>query len=122
MGLLWLLTVAAASTITWIVISTAGARVSQQVSIPTVSVSTPTAEPLLATKSWSGTGGRLTATCSGGSISLDSAAPSVGYWVKVYDPGPQHLRVDFESTDPDDRGEVKLAVTCVDASPSFSRA
>ncbi len=121
MGLLWLLTVAVASTLTWVVISAAGARVGQPAIVVPAVGGTPSAEPSRATRSWSGTGGRLTATCTGGAISLDSATPDVGYWVKVYDPGPERLQVDFEPTDTDDRAEARLVATCVDAGPSFRR-
>ena len=70
-------------------------------------------------QSWSGRGGRLTAVCSGTAISLVTAVPDVGYWVKVYDNGPERLTVDFESTDSDDYGEVRVVATCVDGSPGF---
>jgi hypothetical protein len=117
---IWVLTVAGASTLTWTAISTAGARVSEPVAIPT-----PTASGTQegqAARTWSGRGGRLTAACSAGAVSLTSAVPDVGYWVKVYDPGPRTLRVDFESTDPDDYREVRITATCQDGSPAFQRA
>jgi hypothetical protein len=63
----------------------------------------------------------MTAACSGISISLKTAVPEVGYWVKVYNPGPESLRVDFESTDPDDRSEVRIGAVCTDGGPVFHR-
>jgi hypothetical protein len=120
--LIWVLTVAGASTLTWTVISAAGTQVSQPVTVATsttAETSVPHADQ--ATRTWTGRGGRLTATCTEGSISLGTAIPTVGYWVKVYDPGPETLRVDFESTDPDDYSEVRIGATCQDGSPEFRR-
>ncbi len=117
--LTWVLTVAGASTLTWTVIASAGARVSQPVSAP--ASATAEAHAGAASRSWTGAGGRLTAQCSGPLISLRTAVPDVGYWVKVYDPGPQTLRVDFESSDSDDHGEVRVSASCQDGSPTFKR-
>jgi len=120
--LVWVLTVAGASTLTWTVISAAGTQVSRPVTVPTsapAGTSVPTAGQ--ATRTWTGRGGRLTATCTDASIALGTAVPDVGYWVKVYDPGPETLRVDFESTDPDDRSEVRVGAACQNGSPEFRR-
>ena len=120
--LIWVATVAGASTLTWTVISAAGTRLSQPVAVPTsTAAETSTPRPDQATRTWTGRGGRLTATCSTGSISLRTAVPSVGYWAKVYDPGPDTLRVDFESTDPDDYGELRIGASCRNGSPEFRR-
>lgn len=120
--LIWLLTVAGASTLTWTAISAAGTQVSRPVTIavstPAETAAAPSGE---ATRTWTGRGGRLTATCSDGAISLGTAVPSDGYWAKVYDPGPETLRVDFESTDPDDYSEVRIGASCHDGSPEFRR-
>lgn len=116
----WVLTVSGASTLTWSVISAAGARAPLSAPAPTsVATSRPAGS---AGGTWSGRGGRLTATCTHDAISLATAVPDDGYWAKVYDPGPATLRVDFESTDPDDRHEVRLTATCQDGNPVFDPA
>ena len=112
----WLLTVAAASTVTWTVIASAGARVGNPVRLVTTTTS---AVPTESQATWTGKAGRLTAACSDGSVALVSAVPEVGFWVKVYDRGPRTLRVDFESTDADDNPEVKVFATCRNGSPAF---
>lgn len=120
--LIWVVTVAGASTLSWTVISAAGARVGQPVAVPpAASAETSLPHPNQASRTWTGRGGRLTATCAGEAISLGTAVPTVGYWVKVYDPGPETLRVDFESTDPDDHSEVRIGASCQDGSPEFRR-
>lgn len=118
----WLGTVAGASAATWSVISAAGAQVGQ----PSTAVSATanggaTSGASRGVGTWTGRGGRMTAACSGISISLKTAVPEVGYWVKVYNPGPESLRVDFESTDPDDRSEVRIGAVCTDGGPVFHR-
>ena len=122
-ALIWLATVAGASTLTWTVISSAGARVSQPVTVATsTALGTSGAQTTDAVRTWTGHGGRLTAGCAeDGSVSLGTAVPEDGYWVKVYDPGPVTLRVDFESTDADDRAEVRITATCVAGAPVFKR-
>ena len=117
--LVWVLTVGAASTLTWTAISTAGAGVGRPVTVPMSTASG--AQAAQASRSWSGRGGRLTAECTGSSIALGTAVPDDGYFVKVYDPGPRTLRVDFESTHPDDYAEGRIAATCHDGTPSFQR-
>jgi hypothetical protein len=121
-ALAWVATVALASTLTWTVISSAGARAGGAIALPIVSANeqgSPASDQ--ATRSWTGHAGRVTARCAGGSVALGTAVPEVGYWVKVYDPGPDILRVDFESTDPDDYGEVRLTATCEAGSPVFRK-
>lgn len=115
----WVLTVAGASTLTWTVISSTGTRVGRTTTVAAPDPGAP--GPGQNARTWSGRGGRLTARCAGDAVSLGTAVPDVGYWVKVYDPGPATLRVDFESTDPDDYGEVRLSATCVAESPVFRR-
>jgi len=119
-SLLWLLTVSGASALTWGVISSAGAGVGAPSRV-TVTTSGESAEPAPGSQSWSGTGGRVTASCTEDAISLGTAVPDVGYWVKVHERGPQRLRIDFESTDSDDRAEVQLVASCVGGRPEFRR-
>lgn len=119
--LIWVLTVAGASALTWTVISSAGAQVGQPVAVIATPADPSPAGQGQATRTWTGRGGRLTATCTGESIALGTAVPNVGYWVKVHDRGPTNLRVDFESTDPDDYSEVRIGATCVDGSPAFQK-
>ena len=111
---LWLVTVAGASALTWGVISSAGARVGQAGSLP---VTTATAPDNPGT--WVGPGGKVTARCSGGDISLVTATPAVGFSVEVKDGGPQQLIVEFE------RGgserESRVRAICVGQAPEFTR-
>lgn len=134
---LWVVTVAGASTLTWSVISAAGAQVSQPVTVSTANatqtptaVDTSTPQPADAVRTSTGRGGRVTARCADdGSVSLRTAVPDDGYWVKLYNPGPVTLRVDFEvvgDDEDDDEGseptEVKVEATCVDGTPVFKRS
>ncbi len=114
----WLATVAAASALTWSVISLAGARVGQPavVAIPTpVASATSGHNPA----TWTGTAGKVTARCTDGAISLVAATPSDGFGVDVKDRGPTQLLLEFERKD--DAGETRLRAICVDNSPVFSR-
>jgi hypothetical protein len=123
-SLLWVATVAGASTLTWGVISSAGARVGQPVVVvASPDADRPTSGAASATKAWSGKAGKVSASCAGESISLGSAVPSVGFWVKVYEDGPERLRLEFEETGPgdDDSSETRLVATCVSGSPVFLR-
>ncbi len=64
---LWVVTVAGASTLTWTVISAAGARVSGPVTVATsTSVETPGTQPTDAVRTSAGRGGRVTARCPRG--------------------------------------------------------
>lgn len=136
-ALIWVLTVAGASTLTWTVISAAGARVSQPVTVATATATpseTSSAPPVDSVRTSSGRGGRVTAHCTtDGAISLGTAVPDDGYWVKLYDPGPENLRVDFEisrkvddndddADDPGERSEVRVTATCVEGTPVFKRS
>lgn len=118
-ALLWLGTVAGASALSWGVISAAGGGVGQPSRVTVTSTESPSAAPAVSSRTWSGTGGRVTAICAGEAISLGSAFPDVGYTVKPYESGPERLRVDFESKDADDYGEVKVFASCVDGRPEF---
>ena len=117
----WLGTVAGASALTWTVISSAGAQLGQSVPAASATIDGPDTGAAPGIRTWTGRGGRMTVRCSGDAISLSTAVPDVGYWVKVYNPGPDALRVDFESTDPDDRGEVRIGAACADGNPAFHR-
>lgn len=117
----WLGTVASASATTWSVISAAGTQVGQSSIAGSARATGAESGTSQGVTTWTGRGGRMTATCSGASISLNTAVPEVGYWVKIYNPGPESLRVDFESTDPDDRSEVRIGAVCTDGNPVFHR-
>ena len=118
-ALLWLATVAGASALTWGVISSAGEGVGQPSRVTVTTPESPSAEPTVTSRTWSGTGGRVTASCAGDAVSLVGAVPDLGYTVKTYESGPERLRIDFESKDPDDYGEVRVFATCVDGRPQF---
>ena len=115
---MWLVTVAAASALTWSVISLAGARVGQPgvVAIPTPVATTSTADN---PRTWTGSAGKVTARCTGGDISLVAATPSDGFGVEVKDRGPTRLLLEFERKDAEE--EIRVRATCVDGSPVFTR-
>jgi uncharacterized protein (DUF2147 family) len=133
-AVIWVVIVAGASTLSWTVISAAGARVSQPVTVATATAtpSEPSGAPQKdSVRTSSGRGGRVTAHCNeDGAVSLGTAVPDDGYWVKLYDPGPANLRVDFEvsgdndndSDDPGERAEVRVTATCVEGTPVFKRS
>jgi len=114
----WLVTVAAASALTWSVISLAGARVGQ----PSV-VALPSPAPSASTAhnpgTWTGASGKVTARCTDGAISLVAATPSDGFGVDVKDRGPTQLLLEFERKDAE--GESHVRATCVDGSPVFTK-
>jgi hypothetical protein len=114
----WIATVAAASALTWSVISLAGARVGQPavVAIPTAVASTPAAQN---PGTWTGTAGKVTARCKDGGISLVAATPSDGFGVEVKERGPTQLLLEFERKDA--AAETRVRATCVDGSPVFTR-
>jgi hypothetical protein len=114
----WLVTVAAASALTWSVISLAGARVGQPsvVAIPTpVESTSSTRNP----GTWTGAAGKVTARCTDGEIALVAATPSDGFGVDVKDRGPTQLLLEFERKDA--QAETRVRATCVDGSPEFTR-
>jgi len=115
----WLITVAAASALTWSVISLAGARVGQPavVAIPTpLASATPGHNPA----KWTGASGKVTARCKDQEISLVAATPSDGFGVDVKDRGPTQLLLEFERKN-DASGESHIRATCVDGSPVFTK-
>lgn len=118
-ALLWVATVAGASALTWGVISSAGEGVGQPSRVTVTATESPGTVPTVSSRTWSGTGGRVTAICMGDSVSLGSAFPDVGYTVKQYENGPDRLRIDFESKDADDYAEVKVFASCMDGHPVF---
>jgi len=115
----WLITVAAASALTWSVISLAGARVGQPavVAIPTAPVESATPGHNPAT--WTGASGKVTARCKDQDISLVAATPSDGFGVDVKDRGPTQLLLEFERKDAG--AETHIRATCVDGSPVFTK-
>lgn len=115
---MWVITVAAASALTWSVISLAGARVGEPavVAIPTPVAS---ASPGHNLATWSGPDGKVTARCLDGAISLVAATPSDGFGVDVKDRGPTQLLLEFERKG--DAGETRVRAICVDGSPVFTR-
>lgn len=118
-AVLWVCTVAGASALTWSVIASAGDGVGQPSRVTVTSTGSRNVEPVPGSGTWTGTGGRLTASCEGNAISLGGAVPADGYWAKPYERGPDRLRVDFESKDDDDRTEVRVYAVCVDGRPEF---
>lgn len=115
---MWLVTVAAASALTWSVISLAGAHVGQPgvVAIPTPVANASTAG---SPRTWTGAAGKVTARCTDGDISLVAATPSDGFGVEVKDRGPTQLLLEFERKDA--AAETRVRATCIDDSPAFTR-
>jgi hypothetical protein len=115
----WLITVAAASALTWSVISLAGARVGQPavVAIPTPVASASSGHN---PATWTGASGKVTARCKDGGIALVAATPSDGFGVDVKDNGPIQLLLEFEPKR-DTGGESHIRATCVDGSPVFTK-
>ncbi len=115
----WLITVVAASALTWSVISLAGARVGQP---SVVAIPTPEATPTTGNNpaTWTGASGKVTARCKDEDISLVAATPSDGFRVEVKDRGPAQLLLEFERKD-DAGGESYIRATCLDGSPVFAK-
>lgn len=83
--------------------------------------SQPTPPQPALTGTWSGDAGKVTASCSGGEISLVSAVPSVGFRVQVEKESARLLAIEFEATDGYEDNETHLKATCTDDGPSFRR-
>jgi hypothetical protein len=68
--------------------------------------------------SWSGTAGRVTATCRAQRIKLDAAVPADGFTVEVGNRGPETLEVEFHRTGGED--ELQIKGTCRGDGPGFT--
>ncbi|MGV8909414.1 MAG: hypothetical protein ACOH1Y_10565 [Propionicimonas sp.] len=115
---LWVLTVACVSALTWTVISIAGERVGQPavVAVPTpLSTTTPGHNP----GTWIGAVGKVTARCSDERITLVAATPLDGFAVEVKDRGPEQLQLEFEREG--STKESRIRAVCVDGSPVFTK-
>ena len=66
-------------------------------------------------RTWTVTGGRVGATCTGQRIALLFATPNEGWTVEVTDPGPERVEVEFR------RGESETGVraVCTDGVPTL---
>lgn len=69
-------------------------------------------------RTWVGSGGRVTASCRGEQVALESASPSNGWRVEVDERGPDRVEVTFEQQDSEE-SEVRVRVRCVGAQPRF---
>jgi len=67
------------------------------------------------TRTWSGTGGWLTVSCTGGRATLKSASPNDGWSFERGDDAGDAIEVKFEGGDT----EVKVRATCVAGVPQF---
>ncbi len=142
--LLWVLVVAAGSSLVWVVISRAGQDVgSGAVSPPSATPSTsssptssstprpsgsPSASPTTSRPSgsggpepvrrtWSGAAGVVTVQCRGAAVSLVGAQPSAdGYTVDVEERGPERVEVELQQRG-DDGAETRVRATCSRGTP-----
>ncbi|MCC6496147.1 MAG: hypothetical protein IT193_07785 [Propionibacteriaceae bacterium] len=126
----WAVVVAVSATSVWAAISRAGARTNQaapQLPVsrvtytprPTPSdVPTGSAGPVARQGSWSGSAGRVTATCRGQRIGLDAAVPADGFTIEIENRGPVALEVEFKQARAD--REYKVRAVCRAAAPVFA--
>ena len=70
------------------------------------------------TRTWVGDGGRVTASCRGSEIALQSASPSNGWRVEVGERGPQRVEVKFEQQGAEE-SEVQVDARCSGGQPRF---
>lgn len=69
-------------------------------------------------RSWTGTPGRVTATCRSERITLDAAVPADGYVVDIEGRGPEALEVEFHRSGGDT--DTKVRGTCRAGEPRFT--
>lgn len=128
---IWAVVVALAATSVWSAISRAGTQATSQAAPPLPSsVGTPTprptpegtattsSRPAAVQGSWSGSAGRVTATCRTQRIKLDAAVPANGFTVEIEDKGPGTLEVEFHQNRAD--REYKVRAVCRAGTPKFS--
>ena len=74
--------------------------------------------PVAKQASWSGSAGRVTATCRAQQIRLDAAVPANGFTVEIGSRGPETLEIEFHQT----RGETESKVkgVCRAEGPVFT--
>ena len=128
----WVLVVAGTSAAIWFVIERAGAAVAparggQGTPFPALPASsaTPTSSPSASvsptartsvTDSWLGAAGRVTVSCKGSIVTLQSASPADGYRLEGREGGGTHrLEVEFEGP-----RETKVTATCKAGAPVFA--
>ncbi len=71
------------------------------------------------TRTWRSDPGSVVASCSGGTVTLDSITPNNGYQWEISDDKTAQASVHFEPKS--DRGsEVSLAITCSGGVPQFA--
>lgn len=80
--------------------------------------SDPEPEPTVVRRTWSGPAGSVTARCTGGDVSLQSASPNDGWTVEVEKRGPDEVEVEFRERDGDRR--TKVDAECSGGVPRFS--
>ncbi len=138
----WVGVVAVVAALVWVVITRAGAGVSDDTGLgdtgapapigtsssrepsttptrtPRPSASSTRADPAPepVQRSASGVGGTLTVRCTGRAADMVAATPSGGYAAEVKDAGPDRIRVEFET----ERSSTEIEATCPGGSPSFS--
>jgi hypothetical protein len=69
-------------------------------------------------RSWFGSSGRVTASCTGGRVALQSASPADGWRVEVGARGPEEVEVTFKKGG-DDGSEVQVRARCSGGAPRF---
>lgn len=80
----------------------------------------PTPAPAQAktTRTWSGTGGRATVSCTGSRAALESASPADGWTVGVHNRGPEEVEVTFRQGNGGPERDVHAV--CQGGSPRFT--
>lgn len=66
-------------------------------------------------RTWVGTGGRVTASCTGSRVALESASPADGWRVEVGNRGPETVEVTFKRAE----SEVQVRARCNGGEPTF---
>ncbi len=69
-------------------------------------------------RSWTVSGGQVSASCRGNAIRIDYASPADGWGMRIIDSGPTRVSVQFSRGD----GEVKVEATCNRGIPMQSSA
>lgn len=70
------------------------------------------------TRTWSGSGGRLTVSCTGARAALVSASPADGWRVEIGDRGPDEVEVEFKQGE--EGAETHVKSRCSAGEPRFS--
>jgi hypothetical protein len=76
-------------------------------------------QPQTVTRTWSGTGGRVTVSCTGADARLVSASPADGWRVEVGSRGPREVEVELKES-AEEGAETHVKSRCSGGEPRFS--